>query len=145
LAVPATSKRLELYERRSLPAASMLDAPPRGCCDREKIVPKSSLGVDPETGGPIRHVLDRHLQVRRRRIGELVYLADDYQRQLVNGRKINALIKIARAGCSISSEAKTDVRLLAHLKSERIARACGYPGGHRAVVVGKDAVFVEIS
>src|ERR1041384_718071 len=144
LTVASLPEGLELDQRGTLSGSSVLDAAPRSGDHSKKVVSKSSLSVDVEGGRSIGDVGHRHLKLGRRRISELIDLADDHERQLVYRCEVQPFIEIAGARSSITCEAEHHVRLFPKLERKRVARTGRYPRRHRPVVIRNDSVVLDV-
>ena len=63
----------------------------------------------------------------------------------MNGRKVQAFVKITRTGGPITSKSDINPGLLSDFKGKCESCTRRDPGSHRTVMVGRDAVLPDVS
>src|SRR6185437_154242 len=114
--------RQQLEQYRTFAATALIDGPPAGCKDRQNIVAVHRLTAKAVGGSPVRYagILHHEIHVGRRAIQ--VVLADEDDRQIPDGRHVDALVKRALGNRAITEEAGHYLVLFAHLERERHSR-----------------------
>ncbi len=116
---------LAFQQIRTQAGAGVLGGAVRRLVDRERVVAVHDFGRNAVGRTAVGHIGADHLLVERGRVGVLIVVADQDQRQLQDGGEVDAFVPIAAAGGAVAEEAERDAGVALVLLGERRAR------GHR--------------
>ena len=94
--------RLAFEKGRAAPFACAVDGAPRGFMNREHIVAVDGLAGDPVCRGAVGEALRRRLLSEGGRVGPAVVLGHHDERQLLNRREVEPLVKRAGRGSPVA-------------------------------------------
>ncbi len=100
---------LHLQQGRAVAAPGPLNSPPCRLVHCLRVLAVYHLARDAVAGRPIGHVLDRDGVLGIGELGVVVVLTDEDGRQLLDGRPVQRLVKLALAGGAIPEERHRDL------------------------------------
>jgi hypothetical protein len=121
-----------LEQRRPAAVAGFLDRALRLAVDGEHVRAVDDDAFETVGLRAIGDVLRRELEVRRRRVRELVVVADEHDRQTTRAGEDHRLVRIAARGGALAEPADRDAPFLANPERERAARGDGQHRGQVA-------------
>ena len=115
-------QRQALDQRRPAAGARLLDRALRLAVDGEHVGAVDDDAVEAVRLRAVGDVLGRVLEVRRRRVGPLVVVADEDDRQLADAGEVHPLVRVAARGGALAEPARRATRF-----SSRIRKASAQP------------------
>ena len=115
------AQRQALEQRRAAALARLLDRALGLAVDGEHVVAVDDDALEAVGLGAVGDVLGRVLEVGRRRVGPLVVVADEDDRQLAHAGEVHRLVRVAARGGALAEPADRDALLLADPEGERAA------------------------
>ena len=115
------AQRQALDQRRAAALARLLDRAPRLAVDGEHVGAVDDDALEAVGLGAVGEVLDRVLEVGRRRVRPLVVVADEDDRQLAHAGEVHRLVRVAARRGALAEPADRDAALLADPEGERAA------------------------
>ena len=115
------AQRHALDQRRAAAVARLLDRALGLAVDGEHVGAVDDDALEAVGLGAVGDVLGRVLEVRRRRVGPLVVVADEHDREAADAGEVHALVRVAARGGALAEPAERDAALLADAERERAA------------------------
>ena len=110
-----------LDQRRPAALARLLDGELGLAVDGEHVGAVDDDAVEAVGLGAVGDVLERVLEVRRRRVGPLVVVADEDDREPADAGEVHGLVRVAAGGGALAEPAERDALLLPDPEGERAA------------------------
>ena len=110
-----------LEQRRAAALARLLDGALGLAVDGEHVVAVDDHALEAVGLGAVGDVLGRVLEVGRRRVGPLVVVADEHDRELADAGEVHRLVRVAAGRGAFAEPADRDAVLLADPEGERAA------------------------
>ena len=137
------AQRHALDQRRAAALPRLLDRTLCLAVDGEHVGAVDDHPLEPVRSGAVGEVLDRELEVVRRRVRPLVVVADEDDGEPANAREVHPLVGVAARGRAVAVPGDRDPRLVLDPKGER--RADGDRERGRQVRDHRDQAELQIS